>query len=136
MNDEYVVDTDIVSYLLREDSRVDAYRPYLAASQLSVSFMTIAELDQWALTRGWGGRRRQQLLDHLDLFTTILVDRQMCHLWASVMVQARSSGRPIQVADAWVAATALRLGVPLITNNHGDYAGVTDLTLIRPSNQG
>jgi predicted nucleic acid-binding protein len=95
MNDEYVVDTDIVSYLLRDDSRVDPYRPYLTGSHLAVSFMTVAELDQWVLTRGWGERRRQQLLDHLDLFTTILVDRQLCSVWASVMVLARANGRPI-----------------------------------------
>jgi tRNA(fMet)-specific endonuclease VapC len=134
MNDEFVVDTDIVSYLLREDSHVDPYRPYLTGSHLVVSFMTVAELDQWVLTRGWGARRRQQLLDHLGLFTTILVTRELCSLWASVMVQARASGRPIQVADAWIAATALWLDVPLITNNYGDYAGVTDLKLVRPSN--
>jgi predicted nucleic acid-binding protein len=95
--------------------------------------MTIAELDRWALSRNWGAARRQQLGDHLDQFTTIMVDRQLCSIWAGAMNQARINGRPIQVADAWVAATAIRLGVPLITNNHDDYAGVTDLVLVRPA---
>jgi predicted nucleic acid-binding protein len=36
----------------------------------------------------------------------------------------------IHVADAWIAATAILLGVPLITNNHADYAGVNDLALL------
>lgn len=32
--------------------------------------------------------------------------------------RARRRGRPIQIADAWIAATVLALGVPPVTNNH------------------
>jgi len=45
------------------------------------------------------------------------------------MVVARSLGRRIEVADAWVAATAL-LYTPLITNNPGDYVGVAGIKLL------
>jgi predicted nucleic acid-binding protein len=34
------------------------------------------------------------------------------------------------VADAWIAATALALGVPLVTNNPSDYGGVDRLTIL------
>jgi predicted nucleic acid-binding protein len=47
-----------------------------------------------------------------------------------VTVAARARGRRIDCADAWIAATALRAGAPLITHNRGDYLGVPDLTLI------
>ncbi|MDQ3548501.1 MAG: PIN domain-containing protein [Chloroflexota bacterium] len=130
--DEYVVDTDIVSYLFREDSRVEPYRSYLTGSSLAVSFMTKAELDRWALARQWGDARRRLLDGHIDQFATIRVDRDLCRIWARAMEQGRTSGRPIQVGDAWVAATAIRLGVPLITNNHNDYADVSDLVVVRP----
>jgi predicted nucleic acid-binding protein len=43
---------------------------------------------------------------------------------------ARRQGRPIQTADAWIAATALHLGVPLVTHNPADYAGVSGLTVL------
>ena len=36
-------------------------------------------------------------------------------------------------ADAWIAATALHLGVPLITHNKNDYLGVDGLTIISES---
>ena len=42
---------------------------------------------------------------------------------------ARRNGRPIQTADAWIAATAIALDVPLCTNNREDYAGVDALRL-------
>lgn len=46
------------------------------------------------------------------------------------MVAAQAAGRRIECADAWVAATALLYGVPLVTHNRNDYLGVAGLTLI------
>ena len=46
---------------------------------------------------------------------------------------ARRSGKPIAVADAWIAATALSYGVPLVTHNVGDFAGLPGLTVISES---
>jgi len=45
-------------------------------------------------------------------------DRALCAKWAEVTVAAQSCGRRIDCADAWVAATALLCGAPLITHNH------------------
>jgi predicted nucleic acid-binding protein len=36
--------------------------------------------------------------------------------WAEAMDSARRNGRPIAAADAWIAATALHLGVPPSTD--------------------
>ena len=44
-----VVDTDVVSFLFRNDTRAARYRPYLTGRVLTISFMTLAELDQWVL---------------------------------------------------------------------------------------
>jgi predicted nucleic acid-binding protein len=46
------------------------------------------------------------------------------------MIGATRKGRPIQVADAWIAATALLYGIPLVTHNPADFAGVDGLRLI------
>lgn len=49
-----VVDTDVVSYLFKRDSRAETHRVHLTSSLLLVSFMTVAELDRWTLERDWG----------------------------------------------------------------------------------
>ena len=36
-------------------------------------------------------------------------------------------------ADAWIAATALHLGVPLISHNKNHFVGVNHLTVISES---
>jgi predicted nucleic acid-binding protein len=56
--------------------------------------------------------------------------------------QAILAGRPLAVslitlaeieygmADAWIAAVALQLNVPLVTHNAGDYRAVEKLTIL------
>ena len=39
-------------------------------------------------------------------------------------------GRTITFADAWIAAAALQLNVPLATHNAGDYRAVDKLTIL------
>jgi tRNA(fMet)-specific endonuclease VapC len=125
-----VVDTDVVSFLVKHDSRAQLYRPHLHGNLLLISFMTLAELDSWALRRNWGQQRRSSLERYLDGFTVHPVNRELCLPWAEVTDSARRSGRPIGCADAWIAATALIHGAPLVTHNARDYSGVDGLSLI------
>ena len=57
MSDAVVVDTDVVSFLLKDDTRAQAYRPHLQDKLLALSFMTVAELYRWAYARRWGQAR-------------------------------------------------------------------------------
>lgn len=125
-----VVDTDVVSYLFRNDTRVANFVPILNGHVLYVSFMTVAELDRWALSRNWGPSRMATLEIHLRTFVFHPFDRALCRRWAEAVDGARRRGRPIQTADAWIAATALHLNLPLVTHNPSDYAGVAGLTVL------
>ena len=59
--DVVLLDTNIVSFLLKGDSRAVLYAPHLQGRRLAISFMTVAELFQWAFVRGWGDSRQQAL---------------------------------------------------------------------------
>jgi len=54
----------------------------------------------------------------------------MCGRWAEAMHSARKRGRPVAPADAWIAAAALLLDVPLITHNGAHYTGIDGLRVI------
>jgi tRNA(fMet)-specific endonuclease VapC len=125
-----VVDTDVVSFLFKRDTRAEWYRPHLTGKLLVISFMTVAELDRWALERNWGEKRRSRMEEHLRNFVVYPFARALCLKWAEVSDRARRNGRPIQCADAWIAATAVLHGIPLVTNNGKDYTGVDVLTII------
>lgn len=128
-----VVDTDVVSFLFKRDSRSALYAPHFTAHLPAISFMTLAELELWALSRGWGARRRQEMRTYLRRYSVQPFTSELCRLWAEVTNGARRNGRPIDTADAWIAATALHLGVPLITHNRNHFLGVDGLTVISES---
>lgn len=59
--DLVVVDTDVLSFIFKHDSRGAAYKPHLADKEIIISFMTLAELNQWAIRSNWGTARKQRL---------------------------------------------------------------------------
>jgi predicted nucleic acid-binding protein len=87
-----------------------------------MSFMTLAELDYWARAARWGPARVARLDLFLTQFTLVPPDRDLSWRWAEVTLACRRAGRPIQTGDAWIAATALQLDAPLLTNNRSDFA--------------
>jgi len=107
-----VVDTDVLSFLYKRDTRAKLYESHLNDPPFIVSFMSLAELRRWTLERSWGESRRQELEDYLKRYLILHSDDQMCGKWAEAMNSARRSGRPVAPADAWIAATALLLDVP------------------------
>ncbi len=125
-----VIDTDVVSYFYKQDTRAALYRPHLTSLPFIISFMTLAELRRWMLERNWGVKKRQELEDYLRRYLVVYADDALCERWAEATDSARRNGRPIASADAWIAATALLLDATLITNNGSDFAGVEGLTVV------
>lgn len=132
--DLVVVDTDVLSFIFKHDSRGAAYKPHLAGKEIIISFMTLAELNQWAIRSNWGAARKRMLDAYRKPFTVFHADEDLCLKWADVMEDARRNGRPIQTADAWVAATALLHDIPVVTNNRKHFVGVDGLTVISEVN--
>ncbi len=125
-----VVDTDVVSYLFKNHPIATLYDADLLNHTLVVSFMTVAELERWAIQSKWGDARRNRLNWFLQPFTILAYDRALCTKWAEVMVEAQARGFRIEGADAWIAATALLYDLPLVTHNRDDYRGVPGLRII------
>jgi tRNA(fMet)-specific endonuclease VapC len=125
-----VLDTDVISFLFKKDTRSRWYKQHLHGHEPVISFMTVAELDHWAITRRWGLKRRSELDLFLTGYHVHFADRLVCRLWAEITGRADRRGQPIQVADAWIGATALALGASLLTNNSSDFACGDGLTVL------
>ena len=125
-----VVDTDVVSYLFKQDTRGDLYKPHMQGHLLLISPMTRAELEAWALEHNWGQPRREAMRVHLKQFMLVPFHEELCVKWAEATDSARRRGRSIGSSDAWVAAAALHYDVPLVTHNRSDYLGVANLKLV------
>ncbi len=125
-----LLDTNIVSFIFKEDSRVRDYAPLLLHQELAIAPMTVAELYQWAALRHWGETRQQQLEALLKRYTILPIDIPVCREWARLRAARTEIGRPISSQAAWIAATARRYGLPLVTHNPADYERIADLQII------
>lgn len=107
--------------------RVDAL-----PDRFAVSVITIGELRAGVLaapdlvTRD---RRLATLATALRL-DPVPVDDDVAAAWARLRVVLRDCRLRMQGNDAWIAATAIALGVPVVTQD-GDYIEVPGLAVIR-----
>ncbi len=125
-----VVDTNIVSLIFKGDTRAALYQSHLLGEDKLISFMPLAELRLWASRKNWGERRKQELENYLSEYAVFYADNDLCTAWVQVRESSRLNGKPIDTADAWVAAVALLLNVPLVTHNRTHFEGVNNLTII------
>ncbi|QTA79834.1 PIN domain-containing protein [Desulfonema limicola] len=125
-----MLDTNIVSFIFKGDTRINDYKPYLKDQRLAISFMTVAELFQWAMVRKWGSRRIKKMETAMKSYLVLPFDIEVCRLWGEVRAECQSAGRPISPQDAWIGATALQHDLPLVTHNPSDFEAVEDLEII------
>ena len=132
MTSRFLVDTDVISFVLRGDTRASRFERLLAGSVAAVSFQTVAELYRGAYERGWGELRMARLQRLLGSSVLVPFSYDMALQWGRIMADSRHAGVAIGVQDAWIAATALVHGLPLLTNNRKDYAHIHGLELPDP----
>ena len=137
----FLLDTNVLSEVQRPqpDARVLAWLDQVDEDRTFLSVATVAEI-----ARGVGqleaGRRRSALQLWLDVelanrFGSRLlpIDRETALVWGELMAGARRAGRGLSVMDAWIAATALRHNLSLVTRNGKDFAGL-GVELVDPWN--
>jgi tRNA(fMet)-specific endonuclease VapC len=128
--DLVLLDTDVFSMFFRRDPRSLRYDEDVRGRIRCLSFATVAELRFGAIAAAWGERRRQQLEDAIARTVVLSADDSVTLFWAWVKAARQHVGRPISSEDCWVAATALRHDLPLLTHNAADYQDITGLKLI------
>jgi predicted nucleic acid-binding protein len=126
--DAVVSDTDVLSFPFNRDPiRAPRYESLLGGTFIYISFASAAEMWFGALLRGWGERRISELERFLSQYTVIETVPEIRRAWARIRVDAQRSGFVIERQDAWIAATAIHLGVPLVTHNASHYAHMPHL---------
>lgn len=125
-----VVDTDVVSYIFKWHSSAPRYVELLADNEVVLSFVTPGEMRLGALKAHWGFRKRNLLERYLSRFAVCYPDDQLCTRWAEAKHESNRKGHPISSQDAWIAATALYLDAPLVSNNAKHYAHLRNLQIL------
>lgn len=113
----------------------EATRPMDAASlpdEIAVSVVTIGELRAGVLAATDVDTRDRRLVTLVQALALepVPVDYPVAEAWARLRVLLRDSAQRMPVNDSWVAATAMSLGVPVVTQDE-DYVQVAGLDVIR-----
>ena len=95
-----------------------------------VSFMTVAELYCWPFRRNWSDRRIVELRQFLEGYAVLRHSEPINWEWAKIKCRR---GRPIADSDAWIAATAVFYGAPLVTHNPRHFLHVEGLKVLTVS---
>jgi predicted nucleic acid-binding protein len=114
-----LLDTNIVSYIFRRDSRAAPFIEYLKDHTPCIAAQTVAELHFGARRRRWGNVRYDELRRTIDRLVVLSIDKETAELWAELALQAQALGRAMAAADLWALATAERWDVPLLTHDKG-----------------
>lgn len=132
----YLIDTNVVAELARRepDPMVVAWFQDVPDAALHVSVLTLGELRKGVESLA-DSRRRERLRvwlendlaewfgDRLLPVTVAVADR-----WGRLLAEA---GRPVPAIDSLLAATALQLGLRMVTRNEKDF-GYPGLDVINP----
>lgn len=113
------MDTDIASYLLRGSPEAQLAAPHLEGRVSALSFQTVGELRYGAIRSNWGELKRQSLEEHIRRFAVLTADDETVLAWAELKSNAEALGRAKATADLWIAATAKRHSLPLLTGDRG-----------------
>ena len=104
-------------------------KPFSSAD-LAISLTSLAEIEYGMEAKNWGASRRDLMRRFLTRFAALLPNAETARLWARIKSGCEKRGRPITFADAWIAAAAVQLNVPLVTHNASDFRAVENLTVL------
>lgn len=130
MSGGLVVDTDVISYIVKGDTRGAEFERRMEGHHWVASFMNVAELERWSLARNWAAPRWRRMKSVLRRYVIHFPDESACRIWAEVMHAAARAGRPMSSQDAWIATAALAYNCPLLTDNAKDFDSVPGLRLM------
>jgi predicted nucleic acid-binding protein len=99
--------------------------------ELAISVITIGELRAGVLAAADILTRDLRLatLAEALTFDAVPIDQPVAAAWARLRLLLRDAGLSMPVNDSWIAATAMMLGVPVVTQDD-DYVEVGGLAVI------
>ena len=136
-----VVDTGIVSAILvgnqrqREAEVLSRYDTHLRGISLVLSFATVSELRYGRLKGEWSAARTERMEDWISQVATVVMpDNDLVNVCAALRDRCRREAHPlsdkIHDSDRWIASTAIRHGIPLISDD-SIFKDVPGLVLLR-----
>lgn len=73
---------------------------------------------------------RQKVITFQAPITTVVFDGECGRFAGEINASLLNAGTPVGIMDVFIAATALRMDIPVVTNNSRDFSRIAGLKVI------
>ena len=125
---KYLLDTNTVSFAIRGVGRTGEH--LLATDPTEVAISAVTEAELWYGVQKLGSVRLRRAVEAiLSAMTVLTVTSDVAREYGALRVWLERRGRPIGLADTFIAAHARSQGLTLVTNNTRHFNRVPGLKL-------
>ena len=125
----YLIDTDIVIFGLKGDSRVQNWMVKNQNVPKSISVNTFGELIYGARKSKHPEKNIATTNRIAEIFPIIDIDKGIIEVFGEIKAKLEQKGTRIEDMDLLIAATAIYMDLSLVTNNKSHFSRINDLTI-------
>lgn len=123
----YLLDTDIVSHIVRDPQGKAAQRLLERGAEEAVVSVIVASEIRFGLARGVSRRLADRMTQFLDRIPILPLEPPVDEHYAQIRHALERSGTPIGPNDLLIAAHARALGLVMVTGNLREFSRVPEL---------
>ena len=126
-----LLDTNICIYIIKQqpENVIKRFLEY-QIGDIGISSITLSEL-RYGVAKSAHREKNAKALDEFIIpLEVVPYDEAAYHAYGDIRATLEKAGTPIGSMDMLIAAHAVSLGIPLVTNNTREFLRVPSLTLL------
>jgi len=126
-----MLDTNICIYIIRQQPAAVLKR-FLEyqIGDIGISSITLSEL-RYGVAKSTHQEKNAKALDEFIIpLEVVSFDEEAAHVYGEIRATLEKAGTTIGAMDMLIAAHAVSLGIPLVTNNTREFARISSLNVI------
>lgn len=126
-----LLDTYICIYIIKQQpASVLKHFIEFQVGDIGISSITLSELQYGVAKSAHHEKNAKALYDFITPLEIVSFDEQAAYVYGNIRATLEKAGTPIGSMDMLIAAHAVSLEVPLVTNNTREFARISDLAIL------
>ena len=126
-----LLDKNICIYIIKQQpATVIKHFLEYQVGDIGISSITISEL-RYGVAKSTHREKNAKALDEFIIpLEVVSFDEGAAHVYGDIRANLEKAGTPIGSMDMLIAAHAISLGIPLVTNNVSEFVSIPSLNII------
>jgi len=126
-----LLDTNICIYIIKQQpAGVLKHFMEFQVGDIGISSITLSELRYGVAKSAYPEKNTKALDEFIIPLEIVSFDEQAAHAYGNIRASLEKAGTPIGSMDMLIAAHAVSLEVPLVTNNTREFTRISGLTIL------